>query len=119
MFNVAIYYASPSSRDAYSNRQLTLNLILTFALIFFCLPTCFHTYQDSEIVSLSVSPQHEKRNHPSFVNISPTLVIIDTSMERSSRVGTRDAPIPILIFFMSIPILGSSYLYIFIFYIYF
>ena len=32
-----------------------------------------------------VCPHPEKRNHHSFVNISPTLVI-DTSMERSSRV---------------------------------
>ena len=39
-------------------------------------------YEDSEI--MSVCPYPEKRNHPSFVNISPTLVI-DTSMERSSR----------------------------------
>ena len=30
-------------------------------------------------------PYAEKRNRPGFVNISPTLVI-DTSMERSSRV---------------------------------
>ena len=30
-------------------------------------------------------PYDEKRNRPGFVNISPTLVI-DTSMERSSRV---------------------------------
>ena len=36
-------------------------------------------------VRLSVCPHPEKRNHHSFVNISPTLVI-DTSMERSSRV---------------------------------
>ena len=36
-------------------------------------------------VCLSICPYPEKRNHPSFVNISPTLVI-DTSMERSSRV---------------------------------
>ena len=36
-------------------------------------------------VCLSICPYHEKRNHLSFVNISPTLVI-DTSMERSSRV---------------------------------
>ena len=36
-------------------------------------------------VCLSVRPHPEKRNHHSFVNISPTLVI-DTSMERSSRV---------------------------------
>ena len=40
-------------------------------------------YENSKIVS--VCPYPEKRNHPSFVNISPTLVI-DTSMERSSRV---------------------------------
>ena len=32
---------------------------------------------------LSVCPYPKKRNHPSFVNISPTL-LIDTSMERSS-----------------------------------
>ena len=36
-------------------------------------------------VCLSICPYPEKRNHPSFVNISPTLVI-DTSMKRSSRV---------------------------------
>ena len=36
-------------------------------------------------VCLSIYPYPEKRNHHSFVNISPTLVI-DTSMERSSRV---------------------------------
>ena len=38
---------------------------------------------DSEIVS--VCPYPDKRNHPSFVNISPT-VVIDKSMEMSSRV---------------------------------
>ena len=36
-------------------------------------------------VCLSICPYPEKRNHHSFVNISPTLVI-DTSMERPSRV---------------------------------
>ena len=40
-------------------------------------------YEDSEIVS--VCPYPEKINRPGFVNISPTLVI-DTSMERSTRV---------------------------------
>ena len=39
--------------------------------------------EDSKTVS--VCPYPEKRNHPSFVNISPTLVI-DTSMERFSLV---------------------------------
>ena len=52
-------------------------------------------YEDSKTVSvclsvcpsvcLSVCPYPEKKNHHSFVNISPTLVI-ETSMERSSRV---------------------------------
>ena len=40
-------------------------------------------YEDSKTVS--VCPYPEKRSHPSFVNISLTLVI-ETSMERSSRV---------------------------------
>ena len=39
--------------------------------------------EDSKTVS--VCPYPEKRNHLSIINISPTLVI-DTSMERSSRV---------------------------------
>ena len=52
-------------------------------------------YEDSKTVSVclsvrlsvcpSVCPYPEKRNHPGFVNISPTLEI-DTSMEMSSRV---------------------------------
>ena len=36
-----------------------------------------------------VCPYPEKRNHPGIVNISPKLVI-DTSMERSSRVLNHD-----------------------------
>ena len=42
-------------------------------------------------VCLSVCPHPEKRYHHSFVNISPTLVI-DTSMERSSRVLHHGKP---------------------------
>ena len=45
--------------------------------------------EDSKTVS--VCPYPEKRNHPSFVNISPTLVI-DTSMKRSSRVLQHGNP---------------------------
>ena len=48
-------------------------------------------------VRLSICPYPEKRNHPSFVNVSPTLVI-DTSMERSSRVLQHGNP-KIWIFF--------------------
>ena len=73
------FHASPSSGDAYSNRQLTPNYELWDKI--FCVPTCFHV----RISKSCVCPYPEKRNHPSFVNISPTLVI-DTSMERSSRV---------------------------------
>ena len=39
----------------------------------------------------STLPYPEKRNHTRFVNISPTLVI-DTSMERSSRVLQHGNP---------------------------
>ena len=42
-------------------------------------------------IRLSICPYPEKRNHHSFVNISPTLVI-DTSMERSSRVLRHGNP---------------------------
>ena len=61
--------------------------------------------EDSKTVSvrpsvcLSVCPHPEKRYHHSFVNISPTL-IIDTSMERSSRVLHHGIP-KIWIFFFS------------------
>ena len=41
-------------------------------------------YEDFEILSPSVPPYPEKRNHHSFVIINPT-VVIDTSKERSSR----------------------------------
>ena len=40
---------------------------------------------------MSVCPYPEKKNHPSFVNISPTIVN-DTSMERSSRVLQHGNP---------------------------
>ena len=48
-------------------------------------------------VCLSICPHLEKRYHHSFVNISPTFVI-DTSMERSSRVLHHGNP-KIWIFF--------------------
>ena len=49
-------------------------------------------YEDSKTVSVCLSVRTpEKRNHRSFVNISPTLVI-DTSMERSSRVLLHGNP---------------------------
>ena len=48
-------------------------------------------------VLLSICPYPEKRNHPGFVNVSPTLVI-DISMERSSWVLHHGNP-KIWIFF--------------------
>ena len=50
-------------------------------------------YEDSKTVSvcLSIWLYPEKRNHPGFVNISPKL-IIDTSMEWSSRVLHHENP---------------------------
>ena len=66
---------------AYRDRWLTTNFELWVKN--FCVPTCFHMRIPKPC--LSVCPHPEKRNHLNFVNISPTLVI-DTSMERSSRV---------------------------------
>ena len=83
-------YASPSSGEAYRDRQLTTNL--SFGLNFFvCRHVSIWGFQNRVCpsvrpsVRLSICPYPEKRNYPGFVNISPTLVI-DTSMERSSRV---------------------------------
>ena len=64
-------------------RQLTLNFELRVE--FFCVQTCFHM-RIPKLSCLSACPYYpEKRNLPTFVNISPT-VVIDTSMERSLRV---------------------------------
>ena len=93
------HYASPTSGKTYRDRRLTTNFELWVEI--FCVPTCFHVRIPKPCLSVrpsvrpyvcpSVCPHPEKRNHHSFVNISPTLVI-DTSMKRSSRVlhmGTR------------------------------
>ena len=94
-------YASPTSGEAYRDRRLTTNFELWVEI--FCVPTCFHMRIPKPCLSvcpsvhLPVCPHPEKRYHHSFVNISPTLVI-DTSMERSSRVLQHGYP-KIWIFF--------------------
>ena len=80
------YYASPTSGEAYRDRRLTTNFEL-WVEIFLCAD--MFPYEDSKTVS--VCPHPEKRYHHSFVNISPTLVI-DTSMERFSRVLHHENP---------------------------
>ena len=82
-------YASPTSGETYRDRRLTTNFELWVEI--FCVSTCFHMRIPKPCLSvcpsvrLSVCPHPEKRNPLSFVNISPTLVI-DTSLERFSRV---------------------------------
>ena len=92
-----LYYASPTSGEAYRNRRLTTNFELWVKI--FCVPTCFHMRIPKPCLSVcpSICLYPEKRNHPSFVNVSPTLVI-DTSMERSSQVLQHGNP-KIWIFF--------------------
>ena len=93
--NFLVYYASPTSGEAYRNRRLTTNFELWVEI--FCVPTYFHMRIPKPCLSVcpsvcpSICPYPEKRNHPSFVNISPTLVN-DTSMERSSRVLQHGNP---------------------------
>ena len=86
-----IFYASPSSGEAYRDRQLTTNF--EFWVEIFCVPTCFHVRIPKPCLSvrLSICPYPDKRNRPGFVDISPTLVI-ETSMERSSRVQQHGNP---------------------------
>ena len=81
-----VFNASPSSGEAYRDRRLTTNFELWVEI--FSVPTCFHMRIPKPCLSvcLSICQYPEKRNHHTFVNISPTLVI-DTSMERSSRVS--------------------------------
>ena len=81
------HYASPTSGEAYSDRQLTPNFEIWVEI--FCVPTCFDVRIPK--LCLSVSPYPEKRNHHSFVNISP-IIVIDTSMEKSSRVLQHGKP---------------------------
>ena len=78
-------YASPTSGEAYRDRQLTT--IFEFWVEIFLCADMFPD-EDSKTVSvrlsvcLSVCPSvctPRKENHPGFVNISPTLVI-DTSI---------------------------------------
>ena len=89
------YWLIPSSpimhprppRRHIGDRQLTTNFEF-WVEIFLCAD--MFPCDDFKTVSVCLYP--EKRNHPGFVNISPTLVI-DTSMERSSRVpGTAWKP---------------------------
>ena len=100
-WDLDIHYASPTSGEAYRDRRLTTNFELWVEI--FCVPTCFHMKIPKPCLSvcpsvhLSVCPHPEKRYHHSFVNISATLVI-DTSMERSSRVLHHGNP-KIRIFF--------------------
>ena len=81
IFPVAIMYVSassgyafPWSGDAFSDRQLAPNFELWAEQIFCVATGDMFPYEDSKI--LSVCPYPEKRNHPGFVNISPTLVIL-------------------------------------------
>ena len=91
VYGYYVIYVSPLSGDAYSDRQLTLNFEIWVEI--FCVSKCFHMRIPKPCLSvcLSVRPYPEKRNHPTFVNINPTLVI-DTSIERSSRVLQHGNP---------------------------
>ena len=119
------FYASPTSWEAYRNRRLTTNFEPWVEI--FCVATCFHMRIPKPCLSvclsvclsiclsvrlsvcpsvrlsvcLSVCPHPEKRYHHSFVNISPTLVI-DTSMERSSRVLRHGNPKICFFFFKKV-----------------
>ena len=70
-----------------------INYFLEQKWFFVCRHVSIWGFQNPVCLSvcLSICPYPEKRNHHSFVNISPTIVI-DTSMERSSRVLRHGNP---------------------------
>ena len=74
----------PPARYIGINMKLTNNFEHWVEI--FCVPTFFHVRNPN-----CVCLYPEKRNHHSFVNSSPTLVI-DISMERSSRVLQHGNP---------------------------
>ena len=73
-------YASPSSGEAYRDRQLTTKFEFWLLSWNFLCADMF-PYEDSKTMSVCLYP--EKRNHADFVNISLTLVNDTSSMERS------------------------------------
>ena len=89
----------PDDGEAYRDRGLTINFELWAEI--FCMPTCFHVRIAKPCLSVRLSVSREK-NHPSFVNISPT-VVIDASMEKSSRVlATAWKPKNLIFFFKKV-----------------
>ena len=84
------YYASPSSGEAYRDRRLTINFELRVEV--FCMPTCFHvripkpclSVCPSICPSVCLSAPREKKS--SKLRQYQSYKLIDTSMERSSRV---------------------------------
>ena len=86
---LSFYYASPSSGNAYCDRQLILNLCFELKKNCVCRHVFLRGFRNR--VCLPVCPYPVKRYHPSFIDISPTLVI-DTSMERFSRVLQHENP---------------------------
>ena len=84
------YYASPSSGEAYRDRRLTINFELRVEV--FCMPTCFHVRIPKPFLSVcpSICPSvclsaHREKKDQSYK-------VIDTSMERSSRVLPHGNP---------------------------
>ena len=80
------YYAVPSSGEAYSDRQLTLNFELWVKNFFVYRHVSIWGFHNP--VCPSVCPYPEKRYHYSIVNISPT-VVIDTSITRPQSMPSK------------------------------
>ena len=60
LFLLITYYASPSSGDAYSDRQLTSNFEVGAEI--FCVPTCFHMRIPKSCLSVCPSVPREKKS---------------------------------------------------------
>ena len=75
-----IYYASPSSGDAYNDRQVTHNFELWVE--FFCVPTCFQMRIPKPCLSVRTPRKEIALASLTSVLLTPT-VIIDSYMDRT------------------------------------
>ena len=85
-----IFFLSFNSQQSHLN-PFPPNVYIFYRIVYILLKKKRRDREKNSYKRLSVCPHPEKRNHYSFVNISPTSVI-GASMERSSRVLQHGNP---------------------------
>ena len=102
-------YASPSSGEAYSDRQLTPNFELWVEFFFVCRHVSIWGFRNL------VCPYPEKKYHPCFDNTSPTVVNV-TWLERSLKVLKHGTNKIYIYIYIQIATLNKGLIFVFHFY---